>query len=233
MVDGIETELRTLRTAERADREKAYLKSDLDHYGTGVPVIRASAKAAAARRPELGDDDLLLLVDGLWAARVHECRTAAVELLDIYQDRLSTADIAVLERLLRDSKTWALVDPLAVSVVGPLAEQHAELNAVLDRWAGDPDFWIRRAALLVLLGPLRRGDGDFKRFSQYADAMLEDKQFFIRKAIGWVLRETAKKRPDLVYEWLGTRIARVSGVTIREAIKQLSEQQRAALRAAP
>ena len=79
---------------------------------------------------------------------------------------------------------------------------------------------------------MRRGDGDFERFARYADAMLDDKEFFIRKAIGWVLRETAKKRPGLVYTWLLPRAARASGVTIREAIKPLPEQQRMAILAA-
>ena len=75
--------------------------------------------------------------------------------------------------------------------------------------------------MLALLGPLRRGEGDFERFGRYADAMLDEKEFFIRKAIGWVLRETSKKRPDLVYEWIAPRTDRASGVTLREALKYL------------
>jgi 3-methyladenine DNA glycosylase AlkD len=52
--------------------------------------------------------------------------------------------------------------------------------------------------------------------------MLDEKEFFIRKAIGWVLRETAKRRPDLVAHCLGPRLDRVSGVTVREAVKPLA-----------
>ncbi len=103
---------------------------------------------------------------------------------------------------------------------------------MLDRWAGDEDFWIRRTALLALVVALRRGEGDFERISIYADAMLDDQEFFVWKAIGWVLRETAKKRPNLVYTWLLPRAARASGVTIRAAIKPLPEQQRMAVLAA-
>jgi 3-methyladenine DNA glycosylase AlkD len=109
--------------------------------------------------------------------------------------------------------------------VGFLVERCSHLGVVLDRWAIDDDFWIRRSALLALLGNLRRGEGDFVRFARSADSMLADKQFFIQKAIGWVLRETAKKRPSLVFDWLLPRAARASTVTIREAIKPLSEQQ--------
>ena len=90
-------------------------------------------------------------------------------------------DIELVERLIRESKTWALVDTLAVSVTGGLIERDPSLCDVLDRWSTDDDFWIRRASMLALLGPLRRGEGDFERFARYADAMLEEKEFFIRK----------------------------------------------------
>jgi 3-methyladenine DNA glycosylase AlkD len=232
LVEQIDTALRTRGTPERAEHEKAYLKSELEHYGTSVPAIRSVAREVASHHPGLSHDDLLALVDAVWAAPVHERRMAAVELLDLYHDRLHGDDIVLLERLLRQSRTWALVDPLAASVAGPLAERHPQLGPVLDRWAGDPDFWIRRAALLALLVPLRRGGGDFGRFARYADTMLDDREFFVRKAIGWVLRDTARKRPGLVYAWLLPRAARASAVTVREAIKPLSEPQRAAILAA-
>ncbi len=106
------------------------------------------------------------------------------------------------------------------------------LGPVLDRWAIDDDFWIRRSALLALLVPLRRGAGDFDRFARYADVMLEEKEFFIRKAIGWVLRDTARRRPDLVFGWALPRAERMSGVTVRELVKPLSDEQRAAIEAA-
>ena len=94
---------------------------------------------------------------------------------------------------------------------------------MLDRWAVDDDFWIRRGPPSSRCSSrCARGDGDFDRFSRYADAMLDEQEFFIRKAIGWVLRDTARKRPDLVYDWLLPRAARASGVTIREAVKPLS-----------
>jgi 3-methyladenine DNA glycosylase AlkD len=232
LVEPIDMALRARGTPERAEHEKAYLRSELEHYGTSVPAIRSVAKEVSSHHPGLSHGDLLALVDALWAAPVHERHMVAVELLDIYHGRLLGEDIVLLERLLRDSHTWALVDPLAASVVGRLAERHSQLGLVLDRWAGDPDFWIRRAALLALLVPLRRGGGDFERFARYADMMLDDKQFFVRKAIGWVLRDTARKRPDLVYAWLLPRAVQASAVTVREAIKPLSDRQRAAVLAA-
>jgi 3-methyladenine DNA glycosylase AlkD len=125
------------------------------------------------------------------------------------------------------------VDALAADVAGSLARRFPELGDTLDRWAGDEDFWIRRSAMLALLVPLRRGDlAEFVRFARYADQMLEEWEFFIRKAIGWVLRETAKRDPALVAGWLATRTHRASGVTMREAVKYLAVSDRETLMAA-
>jgi len=225
--DEIDAELRARGSAERATRERAYLKSDLDHYGVSVPAVSEVAREVARRRPPLGREELLALVEALWQGTVYERRRAAVGLLELCTDRLQPSDLGTIERLIRESRTWALVDELAAVVVGALLKRSPEVGVALDRWAVDRDFWIRRSSLLALLIPLRKGGGDFERFARYADPMLEEKEFFIRKAIGWVLRETAKRRPDMVYEWLRPRAGRASGVTLREAVKPLSEPQRA------
>jgi 3-methyladenine DNA glycosylase AlkD len=225
LAERLDAELRAAGTPERAEQEKRYLKSELEHYGTSVPATRRVVKAALAGRA-LGHDDVVGLVERLWERHVHECRAAAVEVLELSVDSLRAGDLPLLERLLRESRTWALVDGLAASVVGPLVERFPALGAELDRWAEDGDFWIRRSALLANLVSLREGRGDFDRFSRYADAMLEEREFFIRKAIGWVLRDTSRKRPQLVYEWLRPRAGRASGVTVREAVKHLSEALR-------
>ena len=133
------------------------------------------------------------------------------------------SDSELIESLLRRSRSWAYVDALSVKIMGPMVETHPGLGTVLDRWSGDGDFWLRRAAMLTLLDPLRRGDGDWERFVRYADAGLDEREFFIRKAIGWILREVGKKHPERVRIFLEPRIERASGVTVREAVKYLPE----------
>jgi 3-methyladenine DNA glycosylase AlkD len=229
---AIERELRAAGTAERAVSAKAYLKSDLEFTGTTVPVIRAQVRSWRRARPGLSREALIAVVTPLWSRPVFECRQTAVVLLTDSGPLLTAADAAQIEEMLRAAGTWALVDGLAADVMGPLVERQPELTATLDRWAADADFWLRRSALLALLLPLRRGDGDFGRFARYADQMLDEREFFIRKAIGWVLRETGKRRPDLVAAWLAPRVTRASGVTVREAVKPLSPGQRAELLAA-
>jgi len=197
-----------------------------------VPEIRATVKTVAREHGPPDRAALLAAADELWSRQVHECRMAAVELLRLHAGVLAAQDVATLERLLRTSRTWALVDALCTGVVAELLAREPSVADTLDRWARDDDFWIRRASLLSLLPALRRGVGDTERFGRYADPMLDEKEFFIRKAIGWVLRETARKDPAFVIEWLSPRIERASGVTVREAVKYLPEADRERLLAA-
>jgi 3-methyladenine DNA glycosylase AlkD len=144
---------------------------------------------------------------------------------------LDPGDLPLLERLIRESRTWAYVDALASNVVGPVCTGAPGSGEILDGWATDRDFWVRRAALLSQLRPIRDG-APLDRFLRYAEPMLEEREFFIRKAIGWVLREAGKRRPADVIAWLAPRTARASGVTLREAVKYLPAEDAARLLAA-
>ncbi|MEA2686026.1 MAG: hypothetical protein QOE93_1221 [Actinomycetota bacterium] len=193
-----------------------------------VGQVRAATRRIA---PLLDRTTLLAVVDALWESPVFDRKLAATLLLDARADVLEPEDLARIERLVRDSHTWALVDVLAGDVAGAVLLRYPEAAAVLDRWAADEDFWVRRSALLALRRPMKAGL-PLDRFLGYADAMLDEKEFFIRKAIGWVLREEGKRGPDEVVAWLAPRTHRSSGVTMREAVKYVSPEDREALMAA-
>ena len=229
LCEEIERRLREVGDPERAVQSKAYLKSDLVHLGVTVPAMRHVTLSFMADHGDLDHDDLMALTLELWSGPVFDPRRVGLELLVQTRAAGRVTDLPSLEGMLRAASTWALVDELAIQVVGSIIERYPVASTTLDRWSSDEDFWIRRSALLALLEPIRAGAGDFDRFSTYADQMLDEREFFIRKAIGWVLREAAKKRPTLVYEWLAPRAARASGVTMREALKHLSEEQRSSL----
>jgi 3-methyladenine DNA glycosylase AlkD len=227
-VARIDALLTDLADPVRAPQTKAYLKSDLDFLGVPLPGIRRVVGTVLRDDPALdGHASTVALAALLWRPTVAERRIAAVELLVARGSVLGVADVALVERMLRDSHTWALVDPLAGTVVGALVVRdrlEPTLAATLERWTGDDDFWIRRSALLSQLRLLSRTDAtaeEFATFARWADAMLADKEFFIRKAIGWVLRETSKRHPELVVDYLRPRVERLSGVTWREAVRRL------------
>ena len=231
VADDLERDLRGLGTPARAEGEKRYLKSDLDFLGVSVWGIRKVMKGFAEQHRDLPRAGVVALIEALWAKPVFERRMMAAMLLEEYVAVLEPSDLELIERLIRQSKTWALVDVLSGDVVGEIVLRNPKVAARLDAWAKDDDFWVRRSALLAQLLPLKHG-ASFRRFASYADAMLDEKEFFIRKAIGWVLRETAKRRPDEVYEWLAPRAHRASGATIREAVKYLDDVRKDALMSA-
>ena len=231
-VEAIAEALRATADPERARNEKRYLRSDLRFIGASVPSIRKAVRQVVGRGSISQRTTLLAFVHACWEGDVHELRVAGVVALQRSTHLLVARDLALVETLIRRSKSWVYVDPLSIYMAGTLVERFPELGSALDRWAQDADFWVRRSAILALLDPLRRGEGDFDRFSRYADAMLCEKEFFIRKAIGWTLREVSKKRPCLVYSWVARRTHRIAGVAMREAVKYLPEDQRDDLMAA-
>ena len=232
-VDVLDEALRGEGTPERAEQEKRYLESALHHHGVTVPATRRLLQVWRAGRPRFDRSTLRGFVNEAWSRGVHELRFAAVEQLVDDVALLEPDDIPWLERLLREASTWALVDPLAVHVVGGLCRAYPATASRVEAWATDDDFWLRRTALLVHLLPMRRGDAQaLASFARVADPLLDDREFFIRKAIGWVLRERAKPQPDEVFAWLLERAPRASRLTLREASKPLSETQRTRLKAA-
>ena len=221
-----------LADPRRAAQERHYLKSDLDFLGVSVPGIRQAVTETARIHPDLPRASALAWARELWAEPVHERRTAAIDVLRRYARHLEPADLPQVEAWVREARGWAYVDPLAADVAGLIAWCHPDAWPVIDAWATDQDFWVRRTALLALLPGIRHGQPDLARFGRYATPMLPEKEFFIRKAIGWVLREISKKDPAYVAAWTRGHLDQMSGVTFREAVRRLPDADAARLRAA-
>ena len=220
---------RAAASEARARGQKAYLKSPLRFHGITTPHLRRVVGDFARAHRDLSRRDLVALVRALWQTDFHDLRWVGIALLERYPDRLTAADLALVERLLVRSCTWDHVDWLSTKVAAPLVERFPKETRRLDLWARHGSFWIRRAAMLSLLPAIRRGEGDFARFARYASPLVIEKEFFVLKAIGWVLRETSKKRPALAYAFLAAHRDRVSGLTLREGAKYLSRAERKAL----
>ena len=222
---AIEERLRTEAVPGRAEGAKRYLKSDLDFLGVPVPGIRTTIARWSRAQGDVSRRDAIAVARELWASPIFERKLAGVVLLERVADVLTATDLPFIRTLIEDSETWALVDGLAVNVVGTIVATDPDAASALDAWALSPNHWVRRGALLGLMRSMKRGD-EHDRFFRYADGMLDEKEFFIRKAIGWVLREVGKTYPDAVFGWLEPRAERASGITLREAVKHLSADQR-------
>jgi 3-methyladenine DNA glycosylase AlkD len=213
-------ELGAIGKPTRAASEQAYMKTELRFHGVSSQQLRAVC-AAFCEANALDARSLHATVDALYATDWFDLRSMGIALLERKHALLVARDAPWLIRLVRASGYWAHVDYLATSVIDPLVAAHPALLARVRVWARDRDFWVRRTALLAQLRALRHGGGDFGLFAEIAAPMLEEKEFFIRKAIGWVLREVSKKRPALVRDFFREHGARASGLTFREGTKYL------------
>ena len=223
--------LRALGRPERAVQEKAYLKSDLEFFGVAVPDMRRVVTTAVRGHPGLDREAAVAWAIALWDEPVHERRMAAVEVLRLALRQLRADDLAEVESLIRAARTWALVDSLAGDIAGTIGLRDPAAWPRIDAWARDGDFWLRRSAILALLPGIRAGRADLARFERYASSMLAEKEFFIRKAIGWTAREISKRDPDWVGTWTSAHLGQMSGVTFREAVRRLPPDSAESLRA--
>lgn len=226
----IDAALSLLSDRVRAEAAKRYLRSELTHYGVAVPDVRAVVRARRKAHPDLTHTDIVTVTRALWAPPVHETRLAACLWLEAYADRLVADDTALLAELIGESDTWALVDVLAGSVAGRLLLRAPEAEAAYRAWAAQDEMWLRRSGVLAFLLPVRSVEAYprwFPVLGEVADPLLTDTRFFVRKAIGWVLREASKHHPEDVVTWVGARLDRISGLTLREALKRVPEERKA------
>jgi 3-methyladenine DNA glycosylase AlkD len=204
--------------SERAQYERAYMKSALEFHGVDAATVRAAC-AEFCRAQTIDHDRLVAIVDALYATDWFDLHSAAVGVLERKRTLVGEGDAEWLIGLVRKSACWAHVDWIATKIVPQALPERP--RALLRAWARDEDFWVRRTALLAQLDALRAGGGDFALFAELALPMLGEKEFFIRKAIGWVLRDTSKKRPELVRAFVDAHGAQMSGLSRREATRRL------------
>lgn len=221
--------LRRAGSVARAVGEKAYLKSDLRFWGTSQDSIREAVREYCDAHPNLTRAELRAVAETLYATDVHELRAAAIGVLERERETLDHRDLPWLVAIVRKSKSWAYVDWIAPKVIGDVIARDPRARKRLTVWAKDTNFWVRRAALLAEHDALRAGGGDFVLWSRLAASMLDEREFFIRKAIGWVLREVSKKRPELTYAFLLKHRDRVSRLSLLEGAKYLPAANRTAL----
>ena len=157
MADALEASLRAVGTAHRAEGQKAYLKSDLEFTGTLNSAVRAEV-IRLDRELGLDHDRLVSLLEHLWRRPVFERRLAAAFLLQRNTALLTRADLGLIERLVRTSRTWALVDELTVHVLGRLVNCGPGRGLARDGPMGD-----RRGLLGAPVVAARRAPADPQR----------------------------------------------------------------------
>jgi 3-methyladenine DNA glycosylase AlkD len=221
LVEQVRAELHAAADPERAPAMAAYMKSaetgNLPFLGIRRPEVRRIVRAATRVQP--GDAaDFTAAARDLWdAAEFREERYAAQDLLAL---RWSFGRLELLDLHRHMAVTgawWDHVDEVAHRIGDLRATHPAQMDPVLRAWSQDSSMWLRRLAILGQLG--RRDQLDLVLLADVIEPNLADPEFFIRKAIGWALRDAARQHPAWVRRFVETHP--LSALSRREALKHL------------
>jgi 3-methyladenine DNA glycosylase AlkD len=218
--DRITTAFERARDPERAAPMAAYMRNQFPFLGIPSPEQRRLARDAMAGIPAPSQGELADIVSRLWEMPEREYQYAACGLVARHIRACDAAFIDVVKRLLTTKSWWDTVDSLAKGGAGALVLLHPRLVEVMDTWIDDGNMWLRRTALLHQLGYRERTDAG--RLFRYCEKRAGEQEFFIRKAIGWALRQHARVDPEWVRGFVAEHEDRMSGLTRREATKHLS-----------
>jgi 3-methyladenine DNA glycosylase AlkD len=221
LADRIRAGLAARADAGAASSMQAYMKSTMPFRGVPKPARTALLRELA---PLLVDPAAVAAAAGaLWAGAVfREERYVAVALartLPPDPDRLP-----MFEDWIRTGAWWDLVDEIAAHLVGPLLRSHrGRAEPVVRSWIADPDRWVRRTSVIAQLGA--RSATDLGLLADAIEANQDDPDFFLRKAIGWALRQCARTEPDWVRAFVVAHPG-LSPLSRREALRHLERDDR-------
>ncbi len=216
--------LRGQADPKKAPFMQAYMKSQMPYLGVQTVPLRKTAKSVLAAHPldsfEAWRDSVL----ELWrSARYREERYAAIELAGYrtYQAFRTLDALPMYEEMIVAGAWWDLVDSIATRHLGELLRRYPkELPPILRQWAVSDDIWKRRSAILAQIG--FKGDTDLKLLYDCIRPSLDRREFFLRKAIGWALRQYAWTDPKEVLRYVKANEKRLSPLSKREALKNIT-----------
>ncbi len=219
MLNDLKKLFSTAAVPEIAVKQSAYMRNLFPFLGITKPQ-RELLEKEIFKKIQIRDlADLQKILLELWKQDHREFHYTALCLAQRYRKILTPEIIPTLETMIRTQSWWDTVDTIAPNLMGYLVKKHPELSSLMDRWIEDPYLWIRRAALLHQLR--WKQETDEEKLFIYCQKTLHENDFFIRKAIGWVLREYSKTNPTAVEKFMTAHRSSLSPLSIREGSKYL------------
>jgi 3-methyladenine DNA glycosylase AlkD len=226
LVTALRRALRAAADPVKSPAMQAYMKSEMPYLGVQAGPFRETIKPVFAAHTlatfEAWRDAILALWRG---ARYREERYSAVELAGhrAYREYQTLAALPVYEEMITAGAWWDYVDALAIHRLGELLQRYpVEMSATLRQWAECDNLWKRRSAILAQ-NRFKHGT-DVKLLYDCILPSLESREFFLRKGIGWALREYSKTDPAAVVRFVRRYEGRLSPLTRREALKDVVRQ---------
>jgi 3-methyladenine DNA glycosylase AlkD len=209
---------------ERAVGQQRYMKSAMPFHGVTRPVVRRICRPILNRQTLDDVDAWRDAILTLWHGATHrEERYVAVDLLHhrrFVAFRRDRPALPLYDELIVDGAWWDVVDEVSTGALGQLLEaERAWLTPIMRTRARDADRWKRRASIICQLN--HKQATDLALLYDCIEANLDDRDFFIRKAVGWALRQYARIDPDEVGRYVEAHAGRLSPLSKREALKNV------------
>lgn len=213
-VAQVQAQLQALGDPAKAAAMAAYMRGRFAFLGIPTPQRRLKTQALISAFT----GDPVAAASALWALPEREYQYVAVDLLRRRPRQLAGKHLPALEDMVLAKSWWDTVDGLAVTI-GDVVLSEPALAGRMDELIDSPEMWLRRVALLHQLEYKERTDE--QRLFRYCLLCAHEPEFFIRKAIGWALRQYARTNPAAVRQFLTINRAQLSGLSWREAAKHL------------
>jgi 3-methyladenine DNA glycosylase AlkD len=214
--------LQSQANPKNAREMAAYMKTEMPFYGVQkkkrIQLNAILKKSFVPTSKEEYEENIL----ALWNEPHREEKYTAIEYAQWWPQFIHMNSLALFETLVREGGWWDLVDGVATRLVSPVLRNHrATVRGILDQWVRDDDLWIRRAALLAHMH--HKEKTDHRRLFRDCRMLAPEKEFFIRKALGWILRHYSESSPERVKSFLERNQTRLSGLSFREGSKHLKK----------
>ena len=220
MVAFVRRSLKALEDPERAISMAAYMKTDMPFYGVSSPSRRPIARELKMLYPAGSAAEYRYNVLLLWALPHREEKYLAIDYALSFKKLITIDQVDLYRQMVVEGAWWDFVDVIASDLVGRVVLVDREgTRPTLEEWIDYQDMWLRRTALLAQLR--HKGATDEAMLFDFCRRRAHEKEFFIRKAIGWALREYARGDPEAVRSFLSENESILSGLSRREAAKHL------------
>ena len=221
LVTRLRAELRHAAEPGRAAGMQAYMRSVMPFLGVRRPVVRRIVRTGAATNPPDGLPGLLRSTTVLWREATHrEERYAATDLLGLRVARGRPEVVPLCTEMIVAGAWWDHVDGVAPLVGAVLRGHRSDVEPIVRSWSVEPDVWLRRASIICQLDA--KDSTDPVLLADVIEENLADREFFVRKAIGWALRQYARTDPHWVRAFVAAHRDTLSPLSYREAIKHLT-----------
>ena len=215
-IQTLELELKRNANTKIAVAQKAYMRNQFEFYGIKTPLRHEIQKPFLAKSYLPPKTDLEEIIKTLWNKPQREYQFIAQELVFKYTQQFVENDIVLLEFMVTHKSWWDTVDYIAVKLIGAYFTRFPEqLDNYIDRWLTSGNIWLQRCCLLYQLKS--KDKMDTQRLQYIIQKLLGSKEFFINKAIGWVLREYSRTNPKWVRDF--TENNALAKLSRREALR--------------